>query len=770
MIGRTISHYRVIEKLGGGGMGVVYKAEDTRLHRFVALKFLPDEVAKDAQTLTRFRREAQAVSALNHPNIVMLHDISSEAGADFLVMEYVQGQTLENLIASDGLPFDRVTEYGVQIASALAAAHSAGIVHRDIKPANIMITQDNQIKVLDFGIAKLTTLAGTSPDVETSTAIQGTIPGMVVGTAAYMSPEQTRGEPVDARSDIFSLGCVLYQAATGKRPFGGASTLAIMHEIATLLPPAPSSLRSELPGTFDTLIAACLEKNPIHRPATAGDVALQLKLLLPWEESARHGARPDRRSVAVMPFKLRTPIQEDQFLAVALADAVVTRLASTGKLLVRPTASVMRYAGKDMEWTQAAREMNVNLVVEGSIQKMGARVRVLVQAHQVTGALTLYSAKHDGEMEELFDLQDQIADAVSEALVPQRQKTVPPTAPPTKNNAAFELYMRAADRISRLNKWDTQTAVEMLTNATGLDPNFADAWGRLAQACIQMGVVFDSDPVWLAKAEAAVAKALALDMVHADALCARGQLLWTPKHAFENRPALRALNAALNLNPGCHQAQIWRGLILFHLGLYAEARQGLEEALAVHPEDTRTMVFLAQTALYSGDYEEAYELETRALALDPAGVWQNLFFPTIPLYLGRPSEAADALRRASQMVPGEATLTSVEGLIAAHEDNFGRAEQLVDTAVESKKTLLHTHHLWHNAASTYAMCGKPEKAVKWLRECADMGLPNYLLFGSDPHLRGLHNRPEFLALMSDLRREHDMNREEFGSAGGNHST
>jgi TolB-like protein/Flp pilus assembly protein TadD/predicted Ser/Thr protein kinase len=766
MIGQTISHYRIVEKLGGGGMGVVYKAEDTRLHRFVALKFLPDEVAKDAQTLTRFRREAQAASALNHPNIVTLHDISSEAGKDFLVMEYVQGQTLENLIASDGLPFDKVTEYGVQIASALGAAHSAGIVHRDIKPANIMITQDNQIKVLDFGIAKLTTLVGTSPDVETSTAIQGTIPGMVVGTAAYMSPEQTRGEPVDARSDIFSLGCVLYQAATGKRPFGGASTLSIMHEIATLLPPAPSSLRCELPGTFDTLIAACLEKNPIHRPATAGDVGLQLKLLLPWEESARYRARPDRRSVAVMPFKLRTPLQEDQFLTVALADAVVTRLAGTGKLLVRPTASVMRYAGKDMEWTQAAREMNVDLVVEGSIQKMGARVRVLVQAHQVTGALTLYSAKHDGEMEGLFDLQDQIADAVSEALVPQRQKTVIPAAPPTKNNAAYELYMRAADRISRLNKWDTQTAVEMLTSATAFDPNFADAWGRLAQACIQMGVVFDSDPAWLAKAEAAVAKALALDMVHADALCARGQLLWTPKHAFENRPALRALNAALKLNPGCHQAQIWRGLILFHLGLYAEARQGLEEALAVHPEDTRTMVFLAQTALYSGDYEEAYELDTRALTLDPAGVWQNLFFPTIPLYLGRPSEAAEALRRARQMVPGEATLTSVEGLIAAHEGNFGRAEQLVDTAVESKKTLLHTHHLWHNAASTYAMCGKPEKAVKWLRECADLGLPNYLLFGSDPYLRGLHNRPEFLALMSDLRREHEINRQEFGLAGG----
>jgi serine/threonine protein kinase/tetratricopeptide (TPR) repeat protein len=765
--GAQLGPYKIEAPLGAGGMGEVFRAVDTRLQRTVALKVLSRERMADPEHRRRFLQEARAASALNHPNIVVLHDISRDSGTDFLVMEYVQGQTLENLIGADGLPFDRVTEYGAQIASALAAAHSAGIVHRDIKPANIMITQDNQIKVLDFGVAKFA-LVGNGSDVETSTAIQGTIPGMVVGTVAYMSPEQTRGEPVDARSDIFSLGCVLYQTATGKRPFGGSSTLAIMHEIATVQPPPPSTLRSELPGAFDTLIAACLEKNPIHRPATAGDVALKLKSLLPWEESIRHRTRAERRSVAVLPFKLRTSIQEDQFLAVALADALVTRLAATGKLLVRPTASVLRYAGKDTEWTQAAREMNVDLVVEGSIQKMGTRVRVLVQAHQVTGALTPYSAKHDGEMEDLFGLQDRIADAVSEALVPKRQKAAPPAVPPTKNSVAYELYMRAADRISRLNKWDTQTAVEMLTSATGFDPNFADAWGRLAQACIQMGVVFDSDPGWLAKAEAAVARALALDMAHADAFCARGQLLWTPTHAFQNRPALRALNSALKLNPGCHQAQIWRGLIFFHVGLYAEARQGLEEALAVQPEDTRTIVFLAQTALYRGDYEEAYELDRRALALDPAGVWQNLFFPTIPLYLGRPSEAAEALRKASQMVPGEATLASVEGLIAAHAGDFRRAEQLIDAAVESNKTLLHTHHLWHNAASAYAMCGKPDKAMKWLRECADMGLPNYLLFGSDPHLRGLHNRPEFLALMSGLRREHDTYREEFGLAGGNY--
>ena len=423
----------------------------------------------------------------------------------------------------------------------------------------------------------------------------------------------------------------------------------------------------------------------------------------------------------------------------------------------------MRYAGKEIEWSQAAREMNVDLIVEGSIQKLGTRVRVLIQAHEVAGSLTRYSAKHDGEMADLFSLQDRSADGVCDALLPAEvSKALRPATPPTRSTPAYELLMRATDRVYRLNKWDTQTAIEMLTDATTLDPSFADAWARLAEASIQMGVVFDPHPRWLAMAQYAVAKTLALQPDHADAFCAQGQLLWTPTHCFQNQLALRALNAALDRNPGCHQAQIWRGLILFHLGLYQEARSGLEEALAVNPDDSRTLVFLAQTALYRGAYEEAFELEKRSLAMDPAGVWPNLFLPTIPLYLGRPAEAVDALRTARQMVPGEATLTSVEGLIAAHEGDFVRAESLADEAVKSDKSLLHTHHLWHNAASVFAMCGKPAKAMPWLVKCVEMGLPNYHLFGSDPHLRSLRNRPEFLAMMSDLRQLDDEFRREFG--------
>jgi serine/threonine-protein kinase len=326
----------------------------------------------------------------------VIHDISNQDGIDFLVMEHVPGQTLKDLIPAEGMPFDRVAHLGSQIASALAAAHAAGIVHRDIKPANIMVTPDQQVKVLDFGIAKMTAQVAGDPRGETRSAVPVTIPGMVVGTISYMSPEQTRGEPVDGRTEIFSLGCVLYQAATGRLPFRGASALAIMHEIATATPFPPSNLRAELPHAFDQLITTCLQKNPTQRPASAAEVAQELKSLSSSSDRVPMRSHAGRRSVAVIPFRFRTALPEDQFLSLALAEAVVNRLASTGELLVRPTTSVLRYAGTDIEWTQVARELNVDLVVEGTIQKMGARVRVLVQALQASDSRTLDSSKHDG--------------------------------------------------------------------------------------------------------------------------------------------------------------------------------------------------------------------------------------------------------------------------------------------------------------------------------------------------------------------------------------
>jgi eukaryotic-like serine/threonine-protein kinase len=299
--GTRLGPYEIIAALGAGGMGEVYRARDTRLDRDVAIKFLLRDRVADPAMKHRFLQEARAASALNHPNIVVLHDIASHDGLDFLVMEHVAGKTLNDLIAPDGMPLDRVTKLGAQVASALAAAHVAGIVHRDIKPANIMVTADQVVKVLDFGIAKM--VPGTAgPDGPTQAIATVTTPGVVVGTVSYMSPEQTRGEAIDARSDIFSLGCVLYQAATGQVPFRGASAMAIMHEIATVIPAAPSSLRPDLPGTFDALIARCLAKNPDQRFATMRTSrlrsdALRELLVEPWSTSARRSLRlPSCRS------------------------------------------------------------------------------------------------------------------------------------------------------------------------------------------------------------------------------------------------------------------------------------------------------------------------------------------------------------------------------------------------------------------------------------------------------------------------------------------
>jgi serine/threonine protein kinase/tetratricopeptide (TPR) repeat protein len=759
--GTQIGPYKLEALLGVGGMGQVFRAVDTRLLRTVAIKFLLGHDMADAAHRRRFLREAQAASALQHPHIVVIYDIAQVDGIDFLTMEHISGQTLKDATPADGLPIDTVAQLGSQIASALAAAHGAGIVHRDIKPANIMVTRDQHAKVLDFGLAKV--VPGASRDGDANLT-EVTTPGTVMGTINYMSPEQTRGETLDGSSDVFSLGCVLYQAATGRLPFRGPSTLAIMHEIATAAPDPPSRVRSGLPAAFDQLIAQCLEKNPRQRPS-AGDVSRDLKRLdAPSDASAR--IVTDRPSLAVVPFLLRTSGPDDEFLSVALADAVIHRLASTGKLLVRPISSVLRYKAAETEWAQVARDLNVDLVVEGTIQKMGAKVRVLVQVHRAADAQTLHSSKHDGDADDLFGLQDRIADCVSEVFVPRQNSSAVPAAPPTKNPLAYELYLRALDRMAHFNKFDISSAIEMLSRAVEIDPGFADAWGCLAQAYSQMGMFFDPDPQWFELGESAVAKTLELDPVQCDAHHARGQILWSPSRGFQNRSALRAMNAAVRVNPSRYTARNFRGAILFHLGFHKEAERDVREALLLNPSFTLGLTSMGLICQYKGDFQAAHEFNERALAIDPTFMHANFWSPLVLLLLGRIEEGATRLERTRPMIPGEPQLAAVEGLIAALEGNFKRAEERADEATQaSKKSVTHTHHTWHTAAGVYALCGKPEKAVFELRRCAKLGLPNHVAFINDPNLLPLRDYPDFVALLSELRRDYDQFRQEFDLSG-----
>ncbi len=577
-----------------------------------------------------------------------------------------------------------------------------------------------------------------------------------------MSPEQTRGQNLDRRSDIFSLGSVLYEAVTGQLPFTGPSNLSIMHDIATGTPAPPSTMQPSLPRALDDLILRCLEKDPARRPQRASEIVAALKSLsIPSAAIAPQPRASGRKSIAVVPFQFRVPSPDDQFLSVALADAVANRLGSSPSLVVRPTSSVIKYANGATEWSKIATDLNVDMVAEGTIQKMGTRVRVLVQVWELREGRSTHTAKIDGDMSDLFTLQDNLADSLFTALTPRKpEKSSSTDVPPARHPLAFELYMRAVDRSMCFNKFDLANAIEMLERALDLDPEFGDAWGLLSIVCCQIGMHLEPDPKWFARAEKAVNRTLELDPINCNALCSRAWISWSPLRGFQVRPALRAFNSAVKINPNFYAARSYRSGILFHYGFHELAMDDANEAVLVGPDFALPFATKGFVALYDGDYDLADHYYQQALAREPGLVHANIQAPLPHIYLRNLGKAREVLHRAQQMIPGEAQLTACEGLILACEGNFKRAEELADEAATSTRSVLHLHHMIHTAAEVYALCGKSDKAIAELKRAAEIGLPNHRAFENDAHLRSIHTHPEFLALTRTLRRDHEQLRHE----------
>lgn len=754
MLGQTLGHYRILEKIGAGGMGEVYRARDERLGREVALKLLRSEMASQKESRARLLAEARAAAGLNHPGIMTIYDVGEEGGRVFIVMELVSGHTVRAMASESPIELRTVLRFAAQLAEALAAAHPRGVVHGDIKPENIMVLPEGRIKLLDFGIAR--EVAAETLTLTRAAPSGAWLPeSRIAGTLAYMAPEQLRGEPSDHRADLFALGVVLYELVAGQRPFRGPTASVLMGQILNEQPPLVNQFLPSLPAELARIVHKLLEKQPNSRYQSAREVQVDLTNLIRDLElgAAVPATTAGKRAVAVLPFKLLTPNPEDEYLSVALADAVVSRLGSSGELLVRPTSTVMRYATQAVDPLLAARELNVQLLVEGSIQKLGQRLRVHVQAWNARDGATLFSAKHDAETNDLFGLQDRIADGLAGAFGVLATAAVGLTAPPTKNPAAYELFLRASERLSRWNRWDTRTAIEMLENVTELDPNFADAWARLAEARRQLGIHFELDKPWIPRAEREIRRALSLDPTNADAQCVRGRILWTPAKRFQNRAALRALSDALRLNPGCHQAQVERGCLLFHLGLHEAANRDLSAALATSPDDVSALAYLGQTAVYNGDYEEAERYYARARSLDPAHLWVNLFGAAIPLYREQLEAASERIRHAMQVVPGDPMAISLEALLRAKRGETSKAERATRLALRAGGSRVHTHHTLHNLAAAYAVLGKPAPAVALLRNASRIGLPNYSAFRNDPHFAPLKANQQFKRLLGDLERK-----------------
>jgi serine/threonine protein kinase/tetratricopeptide (TPR) repeat protein len=610
--GDRIGHYTVVSHLGSGAMGAVYRATDTTLGRDVALKVLPREVSSDPERLDRFQREARAIAALNHPNIVTIYSVEHDAGVHFLTMELVTGQALDRLVAGGPLPIAQVRELAQTMADALSAAHGKGIVHRDLKPANIMLTDTGRLKVLDFGLAKVQPAAEPGRDGSLATSL-ATEAGAVLGTPAYMSPEQISGSAVDHRTDIFSLGVLLYELATGIRPFSGRSPAEVTSSILRDAPRPASDLRPAVPGTLSTVIQRCLEKDRTARFSTMSEVSAALR------SQTAPAAPPDGPSVAVLPFQNLSADKDNEFFGDGLAEEIINVLSQIDGLRVAARTSSFSFKGRNAELTEIGSKLHVSTVLDGSVRRSGHRVRVTVQLVDVAKGFPLWSERYDREMADIFDVQDEIARAIADklrvTLAADRGERLVKQA--TRNVEAYELYLRGRALLLRRGRYVTE-GIECLKRAVDLDPEFAAAWSGLADAFSVRGY-WGMAPVGetLPKALTAARRAVRLDPELAEGWCALALALLLWEHDYEASAA--AFRRCLELNPTYIQGRSWYGLFQLQWveGRMSEGLAEAQRALQSDPLSAYATTIVAFALCGTGQTAEALQYARRGIELDP---------------------------------------------------------------------------------------------------------------------------------------------------------
>jgi non-specific serine/threonine protein kinase len=493
LIGQTLSHYRITAPLGAGAMGDVYRATDTKLGREVALKVLPAEMASSPERLERFQREAQALATLDHPGIVTVYSVEEADGVHFLTMQLVEGEPLDRLVVEGGLPVDRLLAIADSLAEALTAAHGRGIVHRDLKPANVMVTHDGRVKVLDFGLAKMTTPRPEAGSSELPTQLQ-TQEGAVMGTVPYMSPEQLRGRALDHRSDLFSFGVLLYEMSTGRRPFTGESSPELASAILRDSPTPPDELRPELPEALARVIWRSLEKSPDARYASAEQL---LEALRQGAKDAKPGAlQPGDRSaepprIAVLPFSNLSGDPEQEYFGDGMAEEILNALASLPGMRVAARSSAFSFKGKNVDVRTIGRQLEVNRVLEGSVRRAGSRLRINAQLVSAEDGYQLWSQVFDREMTDIFEIQEEIAQAIVVAL---RDELALPRETPslvrhgTDDIEAYNSYLRGRYQLGTVDAGSVRQAIRDLEEAVAADPDFADAWAALSWAWSQLAL------------------------------------------------------------------------------------------------------------------------------------------------------------------------------------------------------------------------------------------------------------------------------------------
>jgi serine/threonine protein kinase len=811
MVGRTILHYRILKEIGKGGMGVVYKAEDTKLHRTVAIKALAAELIGDEKARARFMREARASSAIDHPNICTVYEVNEVEDTLFFVMQYVEGKTLKKFIGGRPLPIDQALEFSLEITDALAEAHRRNVIHRDIKSSNIMLNERNQIKILDFGLAKLVKPTGPATSDSHHTA-ELTQVGSPFGTASYMSPEQARGERADSRSDIFSLGVVLYEMLAGRLPFKGKTSVDVMHAVMHDDPPP---LGDGVPPRLQQIVSKALAKDPNARYQSANVMLEDLRSLVrthyaeqgvpadkaslraaakkpqkakglldrmasfvqralntspppqPKEESSSAGSSSvtpdvtpsmwqsrDKKAIAILPFKNLSGIAENDFYSFSLADSVITELAQLRDLVVRPSSYIAQYQNKDVDPRAVGTQLAVDAVLIGGYIKSGDRFRLTPQLVDTSSGEILWSEKIDVESKDIITVQDtisrQIVDGLRVRTSSKEQERL--VKSPTENAEAYECYLKGRTMLYKfitqtLDLADLEAAVSLFTLSVELDPNFALAHSGLGVCDLNYVLKGIGGMDYYAKAKAAFDRALAIDPKLIEPRVRLVYIDLIEGRADVARQEIRRLLRHAPNEPSVHAAAAY----VYRLsGQYDRALEAWDKFLKISPTD---IVFAsynrARMRIYEKDYDEAEAELARGRAFEPHHPWLRAYQAIIDYYRGDVDKAIKAIEDILAKTPDLHSYKIFLAQCYLAKGERSRALDLIDDRVIETARADQDIAYW--LATMYALDNQADQAIWWLERSIAMGNENYPWISTSPNWEAVRDDPRFKAILADLR-------------------
>jgi eukaryotic-like serine/threonine-protein kinase len=779
--GARLGPYEIEGLLGAGGMGEVYRARDTRLNRPVAIKILRDGLA-DASVCRRFKKEATTASALNHPHILTVHEAGDIDGRLYLCTEFIDGGTLAEWATAARRTWRQIVELLVGVADGLATAHASGILHRDIKPVNILITTSGYAKLADFGLATLNETM--SPDVATRT-VSHTRPGTIAGTIPYMSPEQAEGQPLDARSDVFSFGVVLYELLAGRRPFEGKSDVAVFHAITH---DAPPSLPGELPHALRLIVEKALEKDPAERYQSMRELVVDLRKLVRQSVPDTVAANPSRmsrwnwaaggiagllvagvmtwfatglrpaptpapravRTLAVLPLKMLQQNTADDHIGLGLTDTIIARLGQLGGVIVRPTSAVRKYGAGDADALKAAEELQVDAVLDGTVQRAGEQLRVNMTLLRATDGTSLWSQTFNVGFKDVFTLEDEIAGKVVSQLrlhlsADERLRL---TRHHTASPEAYEYYLKgvatfgSAGAASPSVLGNVEPGVKLLEQAVRIDPNYALAHAQLAWGYAWLGLMTPAGQAMVSRARDALARAEALDPELAESHVVRHLLLWSAYEGNQMLPAFEELRTAQRLNPNVAHNEL--GSFYGHLGMVERARQELTRALEIDPTNDSVRAEVANLYWYSALYDEAIA-ENQKLVRPIA--WAYFY------YVGarRFDEGQRLIDAALAQNPKDGLAKGARALLLAYQGKHAQAQQWLDPIADDFRMDRRFHHAAYLHACISALAGDAATAVKWLEDTVVTGMPIYPAFVRDRCFDPIRRDPRFEQFMAKVK-------------------